>query len=367
MTFFKIAVLGATGYIGTPYREEIRACPDTASIVSLCARRQGNLRAAAELDGAAFYSSDWREVLSHPDVNLAMICTPDALHHEAAMECAQRGLHLFCEKPVGLNSGEALEIWEAYRSAGLRHFVPFWTRYVPIVAKAREIARSGQLGDLRGFTFRWHNPRPPAMPFTWRDDAELSSAGSIADVGSHAYDALRWILDTEAEQVLTHAEVLTPAKPDLGEIDLEEALTWGSEHRHDDASQYKRGTAYDYASIAIQMRDGMVGTIVLSHAPYFRKGLAPEIELHGVDASLAVDRTKGELRLYRPDSAGKVLETFPEAAPVNRFEQFVFPALHEATGQSELHPDLEDGYLAQLFTDAAALSAKQGAWVNLRQ
>ena len=40
------------------------------------------------------------------------------------------------------------------------------------------------------------------MPFTWRDNVELSAAGSLADVGSHAYDTLRWLLGDEAERVL---------------------------------------------------------------------------------------------------------------------------------------------------------------------
>ena len=126
---FKIAILGATGYIGTPYREEIRECPDDAQIISLGARRLENLKAAAEQDQAKLYSADWREVIEHPDVNLALICTPDALHFEAVMACADRGLHMFCEKPVGVNVDEARQIWDAYQGSGLGHFVPFWTRY----------------------------------------------------------------------------------------------------------------------------------------------------------------------------------------------------------------------------------------------
>jgi predicted dehydrogenase len=65
------------------------------------------------------------------------------------------------------------------------------------------------------------------MPFTWRDDADLSAAGSIADVGSHAYDTMRWILGQEAVRVLAHAAVISPAKPDLGAVNLDEALRWG--------------------------------------------------------------------------------------------------------------------------------------------
>jgi predicted dehydrogenase len=161
------------------------------------------LKAAAKEDGAQLMSGDWREVVEHPEVNYVMIGTPDALHHEAVMAAAAAGKHLFCEKPVGLNAGEAREMLEAYRGAGnLAHFVPFWTRWSPVFVKARQIVASGELGEIRAVMYRWHNPRPADMPLTWRDDPKLSSAGSIADVGSHAYDTVRWILGREATGAL---------------------------------------------------------------------------------------------------------------------------------------------------------------------
>lgn len=365
-TMFKIAVLGATGYIGSPYRSEIRECPEDAQIISLCARRLENLKAAAEEDQAKLYSDDWRKVIEHPDVNLALVCTPDALHHEAVMACADRGLHMFCEKPVGLNVAEAGQIWNAYQGTGLGHFVPFWTRYAEVFRRAREVIESGQLGAIRAFAYRWHNPRPAAMPFTWRDDAELSSAGSIADVGSHAYDLLRWLLKDEANRVLTHADVLTPPKPDLGAIDLSEALAWGEQHGSEDATAYRKGTAFDYASMALQMHSGTVGTIVLSHAPYLRKGMAPDLDLHGTEASLSIDRISGRLSLFRHDEEPQTLTEISDCAPVNRFKEFVFPALRERIeGQPTEHPGLDDGYRVQIFTDAATQSAKEGVWVEL--
>src|SRR5207247_6864259 len=122
------------------------------------------------------------------------------------------------------------DMWTAYRDRGLGHFVPFWTRYVPVFGRAREVVRQGALGEVKAVIHRWHNPRPAAMPFTWRDDAELSAAGSLADVGSHAYDTLRWLLGQDAVRVLTHATVITPAKPDLGSLNLDEALRWGERH-----------------------------------------------------------------------------------------------------------------------------------------
>lgn len=363
---FQIGIIGATGYIAAPYRKEIREAPEHARIVALCARRQDLLAAAQSEDGADLATADWRDVVEHPEVNLVVVATPDVLHHEAVMACAARGQHVVCEKPVGFDVAQAHEMWQAVRNANLAHFVPFWTRYIPVFRRAREIVRAGTLGDVRAVVCRWHNPRPAAMPFTWRDDAGQSSAGSIADVGSHACDTLRWILGQDVVRVLTHADVVTPAKPDLGDLHLNEAIEWGTAHGATDAATIRKGSAYDYADIAFVMEKGAVGSLVLSHAPFLRKGFAPEMELHGTAGSLAIDRIAGRILLSRADGDIETEDVSSPGEPVNRFATHVFPAIRaQIAGEACEFPGLDDGYHVQLFTDAAARSARTGGWVAL--
>lgn len=363
-TIFKIGVLGATGFIGTPYRAEIRDCHE-AQIVALCARRRDLLEAAAKEDGATLITRDWQEVVTHPDVNMVIVATPDALHHEAMMACAKHGKHVLCEKPVGMNADEAQEMWQAYRHATppLGHFVPFWTRYVEVFRLAREIVQSGELGEIRSTVFRWHNPRPDNMPLTWRDDPNLSSAGTIADVGSHAYDLVRWIMGADAEKVLAHGQTLTPDKPDLGAINLTEAIEKGKSPTGDEIAR-KQGGNFDYASVSCQFSTGATGLFLLSHATYLRKFLAPELELHGTKASLSADRYSGKVIVAKPDQELEIRHDLePQFGFGNRFEDYVFPALKptvEGTLSGSTHPDLKDGWLAQRFTDAAYHSAKEG-------
>lgn len=365
---FGVGVIGATGFIGTPYRAEIRAVPQEAKLVALCARRRDLLEAAGREDGAPLLTDDWRQVVEHPGVNLVVVATPDAMHYEAVMACASAGKHVVCEKPVGMNATEAVDMWRVYRDAHLAHFVPFWTRYAPIFVRAREIVKRGTLGEIKGVVYRWHNPRPAGMPFTWRDDAVLSAAGSLADVGSHAYDTLRWLLGDEAERVLVHADVITPAKPDLGSINLDEALRRGSEGEAKESQRQRPGTAFDFASISMALRSGAVGVIVLSHATYFRKGLAPEVELHGTLASLALDRVAGRLTLAEPGKTPAELESIADAGNTNRFAKYVFPALRrQLAGERADHPNLEDGWRVQLFTDAAVRSAHEGCWARVEE
>ena len=364
---FRVGVLGATGFIGSPYRAEIRECEE-AQVVAICARREDLLAQAAEEDGAELTTTDWRRVVEHPGVNFVIVATPDALHHEAVLACAAGGKHLLCEKPVGMNAMEAGEMWKLYRDASpaLAHFVPFWTRMVRVFEIAREIVTAGELGGIVSTVFRWQNPRPAAMPLTWRDNPDLSSAGTIADVGSHAYDAVRWIIGAEAIEVLAHGETLTPSKADLGAINLGEALDWVHDEGKESGSARQGGTV-DYASLSCRYDNGGVGTYLLSHATFLRKHLAPELELHGTKASLSVDRWSGDVVLVTPDQEKRLVESAPDKGFGNRFSKWVFPALAPIVCGEPVegeHPNLEDGWIAQKFTDAASQSVEAGRWIS---
>ena len=363
---YRIGVIGATGYIGVPYRKEIREASQDAQIVALCARRLDRLEAAAAEDGATLVTDDWREVVEHPDVNLVLVLTPDALHVEPVLACAASGKHVLCEKPVGKDVAEARAMWEAATERQVATYVPYWTRYLPVFRRARELVEAGKLGDIRAAIYRWQNPRPLAMPFTWRDDAKLSASGSIADVGSHSYDTLRFVLGQEAKRVLTHAHVVMPPKPDLGEVDLSEALEWAESHVTADSSAQRKGGVPDYAQIAVEFANGAVGSILVSHASYVRKGFAPELELHGTLGSLSVDRIRGQLRFADSPDPAALLEEIDDDGFCNRFEQRVFPALdRQIAGEGKGdHPDLLDGLRVQMFTDAAYASSQRGGWVE---
>ena len=120
------------------------------------------------------------------------------------------------------------------------------------------------------------------------------------------------------------------------------------------------------AQIAIEFPGNVVATLVVSHAPFLRKGLAPELELHGSDASLGVDRITGRITIARPGKDVELLETLAEEGLGNRFEKWVFPALSaQLAGDraaAEGHPTLYDGWRVQEFTDAAVQSVERGAW-----
>jgi predicted dehydrogenase len=363
---FRVGVIGATGYIGVPYRREIREAAGQGRVTWLCGRRESLLRQAGGEDPEARLTTDWREVIAAEDVDIVLIATPDHQHHEAAMACADAGKHVICEKPIGMDCAQANEIRTAFAAANLASFVPFWTRFVPSMQRCRELFLAGAIGEPRAVLTRWHNARPVGMPHTWRDDAAASSAGTIADVGSHAYDTLRWLLGEDAEQVFAHGEIIAPNRPDIGDVNLSEALNWEQRGDTQEAnSQLRRATAINYANISAVFESGVVATILLSHDSSIRRGPGPDLELHGSEASLFVSRESGEIRLAT-STESHVIEVVPFEPWTDRFGQHVFPAFERAlSGVEPNWPDLEAGFQSQRFTDAAKRSAEHRTWVTL--
>ena len=69
------------------------------------------------------WSADWRDVISHPDVEAISITAPNVLHREVALAAAAAGKHVWIEKPVGRFPPETAEIAAAIEDAGVRSLV----------------------------------------------------------------------------------------------------------------------------------------------------------------------------------------------------------------------------------------------------
>ena len=94
-------------------------------------------KALADTWGWEEWSTDWREVVARPDIDIVDIATPTFLHHEMAMAAAENGKHIFLEKPFSLTVDQAREMLAAAKKAGDTASVP---AIETILAEEREMA-----------------------------------------------------------------------------------------------------------------------------------------------------------------------------------------------------------------------------------
>ena len=92
---------------------------------------------------------DYRELMEHPGLDLVVIATPNWLHCDMACDFLDRGIHVFLEKPMGINRSEIDRLLAAARRSKAQIAVDFEMRISPFAAKVMSLIDSGGLGDLR--------------------------------------------------------------------------------------------------------------------------------------------------------------------------------------------------------------------------
>ena len=102
-------------------------------------------RAAAEF-GFARATSDWREIILDPEIEIVDITAPNALHEEMALAAIGAGKHVYCEKPLATRSAGARRMAAAAETAGIRTQVGFNYLCNPMFACAYEMIQSGEIG-----------------------------------------------------------------------------------------------------------------------------------------------------------------------------------------------------------------------------
>jgi predicted dehydrogenase len=138
------------------------------NVVALCDVDENHLAAALKKFPRARTYVDWRKCLDQRDLDAVVCCTPDHHHALISIWAMNRGLHVFCEKPVANTVQEARIVRETYLKFKHKIATQAGTqRHAnPNFARVSELVRDGAIGELRG-VFAWGNrklPRPGYLP-----------------------------------------------------------------------------------------------------------------------------------------------------------------------------------------------------------
>lgn len=187
---------------------------ETAELLGVASRDLAKSRQKAEQYGLPKAYGSYEEMLADPDIDAVYIPLPNHLHKPWTIAAARAGKHVLCEKPMALNAAEAQEMTDACREAGVHLAEAFMYRHHPRIKRAKEIAASGEIGQIRAihgvFTY---NGRDSAGDI--RHVAEWGGGG-LYDVGCYPISAARLILGKEPEAVTVQAFF----SPEHGGVDM---------------------------------------------------------------------------------------------------------------------------------------------------
>jgi predicted dehydrogenase len=274
-----------------------------------------------------------------------------------ALEALAAGKAVLCEKPTALDATEAEAMFIEARSRGVLALLDHELRFLPARQRARELILRGELGALRHarVAYRSDNRASSSRPWDWWSDAG-QGGGVLGALGSHAVDALRFLLGREPVEVLGSLKAHTAKRVEEG------------------SGATRPVTADEEAIVLLRFGPDVTATVELSSVEAGEPVHA--VEVFGARGALRVERH----RLWRSAVGSRTwepvelpeLEALPAGLPDNewargflRFARALVEALREGRTSVEGAATFEDGWRNQLVLDAARRSHEERRWVEL--
>ena len=137
-----------------------------------------------------------REARLKDGIEAVSIVTPNHMHYPAAMAFLKRGIHVICDKPLTSTMADARKLAKAVASSDALFVLTHNYTGYPMVRQAREMVRSGELGDIRlvqaEYPQDWLTEKVEdtgQKQADWRTDpARSGQGGSTGDIGTHAFN-----------------------------------------------------------------------------------------------------------------------------------------------------------------------------------
>jgi predicted dehydrogenase len=355
-------------------------CDALARLVIAADEVEERARGAAERLGYREWTTSWRDVLAHPDVDAVSITAPNFLHREMAVAAAEAGKHFWGEKPLGRTPAETAEIAAAAERAGVRTIVGLNYRHPPAVQHAQRLIADGVLGEINHFRTQFvaSYSANPHGALSWRFSRELSGAGILADLGSHAVDLAQFLLGSIVRTTATSA-ILIPSRP---------KVPMGSGTHFtvvEDATDYGDVENEDWVAALVEFASGLKGTLELSRVIVGAEARYV-FEANGTRGAVAWDFERmNELELHLPlangDSGWGRVVMGPSHPDFVRFQ----PGAGIAMGYDDLkvieayrflqsiadgrqrEPGVREILAAAQVLDAMERSFSSGAWEDVRE
>jgi len=145
-------------------------------------------------------------------IDFISIATPNHTHREIACAALEAGFHVVCDKPMTISMSDADAMFQVVRNSNAIFALTHNYSGYPLVRQARELVASGALGDLiavrANYVQGWmHGMDPDAVPArgAWKSDPDKNGlAGSLGDIGTHAFHLMQFITGMTPSRVLSH-------------------------------------------------------------------------------------------------------------------------------------------------------------------
>jgi predicted dehydrogenase len=185
----RLAVVGL-GKMGLSHYAMINAHP-RVSVDAVCDSTGYLLDVLSKYTGVRTFS-EYETMLREAPLDAVLIATPSRLHAGMVKAALERGLHVFCEKPFCLGSGEGAELAKIAGERGLVNQVGYHYRFVGAFQEAKRLLDGGAIGDISHVLAEAYGPVIlKSKGSTWRTQRE-EGGGCLYDYAAHPINLVNW-------------------------------------------------------------------------------------------------------------------------------------------------------------------------------
>ena len=220
MKKLQVGIIGA-GFIGRQHIEAIRRIPNT-EVVAISEYSKEVARKIADEFGIKQAYGDVDEMIADAELDVIHNCTPSNMHYALNKKVLNAGIHLYCEKPLTLTSDESEELVTLVKEKGLKAAVNFNYRHNAMVEEMKERISSKAIGDVWYLSAKYlQDWLLLETDFDWRVETEYGgNTRAIADIGSHCFDTIQYMLDEKIVAVRAKRYMLHPTRKNRDNIDV---------------------------------------------------------------------------------------------------------------------------------------------------
>ncbi len=187
----KVGIIGLG--IGRVHISGYKSHP-SVDVAAICDLDKARLEACArEFSIPKTYSAP-DEMFRDADLDAVSIATPNKFHTPLTLSALNAGLHVLCEKPMAMNTAEAIKMNQAAKKARKKLMINFSFRFSPMSFALKRQVESGVVGDIYYGRTLWHRRRGLPGFGGWFGIRELAGGGPLIDLGVHRLDLALWLM-----------------------------------------------------------------------------------------------------------------------------------------------------------------------------
>ena len=191
----RVGIIGCGGIANgkhMPSLKQVAEC-EMVAFCDLVIERAEKAAKDFGIPGAAVYV-DYKELLKDETIDVVHVCTPNRAHSFITVDALEAGKHVMCEKPMAINSAEALKMLEAAKRTGKKLTIGYQNRQCKDTRYLKDEADQGTFGDI--YYARAIALRRRGVP-TWGVflSEEEQGGGPLIDIATHSLDLTLWILN----------------------------------------------------------------------------------------------------------------------------------------------------------------------------